>query len=289
MSTPQASLAARLWQYQKERSPIIALTIMATTTVGIMARFGSVPVWRYLIAVVIAMLYLIQIRATDEIKDFEHDSHYYPGRPVQRGLVSLDELAAIARYCILGQLILYVSFLNLRILIFGLLSLGYGYLCRREFFARDWIRPHFFLYTFLHYIQLMFLFAAMVAIIHPADWARVLIFVLLNIAVLELGRKNKPQNQDAAGDTYSSHLGYNGIAAAVICAALVNLGYEANWFVQAHGHAAWLALPALAAMWVFWCAIQFGRRPNERHQEQLEYAVVISFIACSLAAFVGIT
>jgi 4-hydroxybenzoate polyprenyltransferase len=136
MSTPQASLAARLWQYQKERSPIIALTIMATTTVGIMARFGSVPVWRYLIAVVIAMLYLIQIRATDEIKDFEHDSHYYPGRPVQRGLVSLDELAAIARYCILGQLILYVSFLNLRILIFGLLSLGYGYLCRREFFAR---------------------------------------------------------------------------------------------------------------------------------------------------------
>jgi 4-hydroxybenzoate polyprenyltransferase len=288
MSKPQASLVSRLWQYQKERSPIIALTIMAAVTGGLMARFSSVPAWRSLAAVAIALLYLIQIRANDEIKDFEHDNRYYPHRPVQRGLVTLDELAAISRFCVIGQLLLYLSFLDLRILGFGLLSLGYGYLCRKEFFVRQWIRPHFFIYTFAHYLQLIFLFAAMVAIIQPADWGRVLVFILLNIAVLELGRKNKPSDQDSAGDTYSSHLGYPGTAAAVIVATIINFGYAAYWFAHAAGHMWWLVLPALAGVWVFWCAVQFGRQPSPKHQEQLEYAVVFNFIAVSLAAFVGI-
>lgn len=289
MSKPkQASLAARLWQYQKERSPIIALTIMAAVTTGLMARFATVSVWRYLAAVLIAMLYLIQVRVSDEIKDYEHDSHFYPERPVQRGLVSLSELAVIGRFCIGAQVLLYLSFRDPRILAFGALSLGYGYLCRQEFFARPWIRQHFFLYTFAHYVQLVFLFAAMAAIIDPAGLAQVLLFTLLNIAVLELGRKNKPRAEDQAGDTYSSHFGYPGTAAAVTTATLINLAYEAVWFAFMHGNMLWLILPAVAAAYVVWRAVLFGRRPNKHHQVQLEYGVVFNFIACMFAAFVGL-
>ncbi len=101
----------------------------------------------------IISLYLIQIRTADEKKDFEHDNKYHPDRPVQRGVVTLNELAIINTMSIVGQLLIYASFANTQIFLLGVLSQSYAFLTRKEFFVRDWIRQHFYIYYISHYVK----------------------------------------------------------------------------------------------------------------------------------------
>jgi 4-hydroxybenzoate polyprenyltransferase len=95
MKKDNRPLLVRLWEYQKERIPIFALLVFASLSVGVVYKFSSMPLQRYFVGVLIIILYLIQIRASDEKKDFEFDNIYHKDRPVQRGLVSLGELYRI--------------------------------------------------------------------------------------------------------------------------------------------------------------------------------------------------
>src|SRR5580704_1130438 len=151
--THKRPLSLRLWEYQAERSPFVPMVVMAAVTVGVLWRFSHTSIWRYAISTVIVVLYLIQIRVSDEKKDFEHDNDYYKTRPVQRGLITLGELDRVKIFAIFMQLLLYASFLSPQIFLFGLVSQGYAYLTRREFFVRNWIREHFYIYNFSHYVQ----------------------------------------------------------------------------------------------------------------------------------------
>lgn len=180
------NVLARLWQYQAERSPMVGVIVMAALTVGVFASFASFSLRNYLISVIIVILYLIQNRLSDEKKDFEHDNKFHKDRPVQRGLVSLQELLVANRISIISQIVLYVSFLDLKIFALGLASQGYAYLAKKEFFVRDWIRQHFFTYYFLHYLQWIIFNLAILAIIQPLDVAywKLIVFVILNIAII---------------------------------------------------------------------------------------------------------
>ncbi|MDB5179285.1 MAG: rane protein [Patescibacteria group bacterium] len=285
----QAPLAARLWEYQAERSPFIPMVAMAAVSAGVLYRFSHTSFTRYLICVVIITLYLVQVRTADEKKDLEHDNHYYPKRPVQRGLVSLSELATIGRAAIAIQLVLYASFLDPLIFLLGLLSQGYAYLTRREFYVRDWIKPHFFIYYFAHYVQLVILFFVMTDIIHPTSRTagQLLLFVMLNIAVTELGRKNLPKDQDVAGDTYSSHLGYRGTAIAASLAALLNVAYTAHLMAQNTGPIGWIALPLITTIAVLACAYRYAVKPVKANQTGLANAVMVNYVAAMLGLIVG--
>lgn len=282
-------LAARLWDYQAERSPLIPMIIMAAVTVGVLWRFSHASVWRYTASVIIVVLYLIQIRASDEKKDFEHDNQFYRSRPVQRGLVTLGELNSVKWFAVWSQLLLYASFLNWRILLPGLISQGYAYLTRKEFFVRNWIREHFFIYNFSHYIQLIILFFAILNIIEPTGrtYGQLLLFTVLNIAVVELGRKTLAKEADVAKDTYSYYLGYRGTAIAVTVASIINLAVT-SWLIWQNPRSLfWLALPALAFLAIVSFANRFGIRPNKSNQELMENSVLLGFVVAMVSVILG--
>jgi len=285
----QRSLLARLWEYQAERSPFFAMVVLAALIVGVVFHFSHATWLTYLISVVIVVLYLIQIRTSDEKKDFEHDNRYYKNRPVQRGLVTLQELAAVNRVAIVSQLVLYATFWDLHIFALGLISQGYAYLTRKEFFVREWIRQHFFIYNFSHYIQLIILFFAITYIIQPVgiSHTQLLIFLVLNIIVVELGRKTKPIKEDVAEDTYSYYFGYKGTAAALIVASLVNLWFIVYMVTQHANMRDWLVLPVAAVIGTAIFAIRYGGNPDKQNQKNMENAVLLTFVASMLGVILG--
>lgn len=282
-------LAARLWTFQSERAPLYGVLIMAFATLGVVYNFSDQPLRNYLAAVAIVSLYLIQIRTADEKKDFEHDNKYHPNRPVQRGVVSLAELAIINKISIIGQLALYASFLDARILLLGLLSQGYAFLTKKEFFVREWIRQHFFIYYFTHYIQLVILFYAMTTIMMPEGesyWAFV-IFFMLGVIATEIGRKMFAEEDDTIDDTYSAQLGHTGsaIALSTIASAIVATIY---YFISAHsGQYIALLAPGAAAVYVYITSYRYVRKPNRKQANAVEKSASALYVIAMLSVIFG--
>lgn len=283
-------LAARLWTFQRERAPLYGVLIMAFATLGVVYNFSDQSIRNYLVAAAIVSLYLIQIRTADEKKDFEHDNKYHPNRPVQRGVVSLAELAVINKVSIVSQLALYASFLDIRILLLGLLSQGYALLTKKEFFVREWIRQHFFIYYITHYMQLVILFYAMTSIIKPEGesyWTFV-IFFMLGVIATEIGRKMLAEEDDTIDDTYSAQLGHSGsaIALSTIASAIVATIY---YFVAAHsGNYAVLIPPALVTCYVYVTAYKYARKPNRRHADAVEKSSNLLYFIAMLSVILGV-
>lgn len=89
MKKNNKALISRLWSYQWERIPLLLITVVAGVNVGVVSTFSNQALFpRFFAAVTIIVLYMIQIRASDEKKDFEHDNKFHKNRPVQRGLVT---------------------------------------------------------------------------------------------------------------------------------------------------------------------------------------------------------
>jgi len=282
-------LLIRLWVFQQERAPLPAMLVMASLTVGVFANFAHFSLRSFLVAVGIVTLYLIQTRTSDEKKDFEHDNQFHKDRPVQRGVVSLEELLVINRLSIVSQIALYASFLDMRIFLFGLASQGYAFLTRKEFFVREWIRQHFFTYYFLHYIQLVILNLAILNIIKPVGVAywQLITFVMLNIIIVEVGRKMFAVEDDTTDDTFSAQLGHKGSALTLSLTGIAITG-GAYYFINGHAqNYLWIILPVLATGFILNSAYHYAIEPNKTNANNVKYAGIFMLLAGMLSVILG--
>lgn len=215
----QKATANRWWVYQKERfplaayAPLIAAFAYAAVGYSALARgSASAPGWRQtLVAFATSLLFFLQLRLSDEFKDFEDDLRYRAYRPVQRGLVKLRELAWIAAGCTALQVLLAL-WLSVRLL--PLLGLAWAYvlLMSKEFFVPRWLKRHALLYMLSHMVitPLIFLYASACEWI-PAGYTRPsagLLWMLavgyFNGMVVEIGRKvRSPEDEEIGVETYS--------------------------------------------------------------------------------------
>lgn len=282
-------ILVRLWQYQSERAPLLAIITMAALTIGVLCHFAQTSFIRYLASVAIVVLYLIQIRVSDEKKDFEHDNKFYTNRPVQRGLVTLNELYRVGQLAIAAQLLIYCSFLDLRIFVLGLLSQGYAFLTRREFYIREWLRKRLLTYNLLHQIQLIFLFFAVINIIQPTklSYAHLLFFTLISVATIELARKTLPASEDAAKDSYSARLGYKGVAVALIFFAALTAAFSAYLISQQPRNPIFITLPIIALIPIANYAYHYAIDPSKPNQKGIENSAILMFVACTLSVILG--
>lgn len=282
-------LLVRLWIFQRERAPLYGVAIMALVTCGVIYNFASSPLRNYLTAAIIIALYLLQIRTADEKKDFEHDNKYHPTRPVQRGIVTLSELAVINKLCIGLQLLLYASFLDWRIFGLGLLSQGYAILTKKEFFVRDWIRQHFYIYYLTHYMQLVILFYAMTQIIQPnqiSPWVFVGLF-MAGVITTELGRKMFAVEDDTTDDTYSAQLGHGGSAVAI--SALATVMTLIAFYLIYNGAQNYLFIigPVVALGLVVNNAYHYAIEPNKKNAKNIELASNVMYVVTMLSVILG--
>jgi hypothetical protein len=284
------SLAARLWTFQKERAPLYGVAIMSIITAGVVYRFSDQSWYSYAAAILIISLYLIQIRTADEKKDFEHDNKYHPDRPVQRGVVTLNELAIINTMSIVGQLLLYASFANPQIFLLGVLSQSYAFLTRKEFFVRDWIRQHFYIYYVSHYVQLVILFYAITSIIRPIGesyWSFISLFMLCVITT-EIGRKMFAEEDDTIDDTYSAQLGHKGSAVALttISSMVVLMVF---YFIQNYGqNYIVLISPILVLAATAWYAYAYSYTPNRKNAKMVEKVSGLLYVVALFAVITGV-
>lgn len=283
-------LSTRLWIFQRERAPLVPVLLMGLSTAGIVYHFSDQNIWHFIGAATILALYLLQIRTADEHKDFEHDNKYHPNRPVQRGIVTLEELDVINKLAKIGQVLIYFSFLEPKILLVGLLSQGYAYLTRKEFFVRTWIRQHFYIYYISHYMQLVILFYATTVIIQPVNvnpWYFVLT-IMLAVITTEIGRKMLSEEADTIDDTYSAQLGHCGSAIALSIFSSGTVAMVYYFLSNFKGEMYYIALPVLVLGWIFISSFNYSRLANEKNADQVEKSSALLYLASMAAIILGL-
>jgi 4-hydroxybenzoate polyprenyltransferase len=298
MTEPTASLAQRLWAYQRERFPLgktaLLLAVFASASVTISANLAhrAVPgVATYVVAWTVASIVFFQLRASDEVKDFEDDARFRPERPIPRGLVSLRLIVGLALALGVAAALLTLA-LDARLL-FTLAAVWIWLgLMNAEFFAPRWLkaRPFVYLGSHMAIMPLIDLFLTSTEWLPrggfpPAGLSWFLALSFANGCVLEIGRKVwAPESERVGVETYSSLLGPRAAALlwlAALTAAfvlLVGVGFAANAAAIVTGIGA-LAFVAAAAV-----AVRFLEAPDPVAQARIETFAGLWVFVCYAAA-----
>ena len=183
--------------------------------------------WHKIVALfIIIFMFFLQLRITDEFKDYEEDLKYRAYRPVQRGVVTLKALGKIGIATVIIQIIL-AYIIDFKIIYFMIIVWFYMFLMAKEFFIKEWLTKRILIYALSHVIIMIFItlvivnatqyivlgeaeniikFGALQWYRHNIDIALIPLFTLnyLNGIVLEIGRKTRRADEEEHGvQTYS--------------------------------------------------------------------------------------
>ena len=172
---------------------------------------------------IIIFMFFLQLRITDEFKDYEEDLKYRAYRPVQRGIISLKTLGKIGIATVIIQIIL-AHVIDPEIIYFMIFVWIYMFLMAKEFFIKKWLTKRILIYALSHVVIMVFITLVIVEATqyivpknifdvfilqryrHNIDFALIPLFVLnyLNGIVLEIGRKTRRADEEEHGvQTYS--------------------------------------------------------------------------------------
>jgi 4-hydroxybenzoate polyprenyltransferase len=185
----------------------------------------AVSEWQLLALLLGVTLFYFKLRLYDEVKDYELDVVINKHRPLPRGLVTHKDMYKGMIFCILGELTLFLaSGVNAYFAL--LIAVFYSLLMYKEFFIRDYIRPHLTTYAMTHTIVTSFLSLAIFSFLTNHSFISVaqnknfLMFAFVNwllFNIFEFGRKTFSSSEERDDvDTYSSLFGRKGAALLVI-------------------------------------------------------------------------
>jgi 4-hydroxybenzoate polyprenyltransferase len=242
----------RLWQYQKERFPLVAhgpligaFSFSAVSLSSMLRGHTGVPsLPSIVVALAVCLLFFLQLRIADEFKDFEDDSRYRPYRAVPRGLVSLRELGVVFVFAAMVQLAL-AWWLDPALLFVLFVVWLYLAAMTKEFFVREYLegRPLLYLVSHMVIMPLVDLYAT------GADWLVAgggppvgigwfLAASFFNGMSLDVGRKiRSPADEEQGVETYSVVWGRGRavlawwivLALTALCAVLVAARIDFLW------------------------------------------------------------
>jgi 4-hydroxybenzoate polyprenyltransferase len=280
-------MLSRWWTYQRERFPIfahgplIAAFSFSAVSYSAMLRspgtFPSLSLLAIVVAFGTAFLFFLELRLADEFKDFEEDKRYRPYRPVQRGLVTLRELAVLWVICGMIQLLLAL-WLDWTIVLLLALVWVYLVLMSKEFFVGHWLKAHPIPYLISHMVilPLVDLYAT------ACDWWNkesfnhlLLIWFLMasyfNGVVIEIGRKVRaPTDEETGVNTYTVLWGRPRAALAWVGAMLAS-GVCATVAAVLIGAASAVgAILGVALLLAALAAWMFVREPITRRAKRIE-------------------
>lgn len=232
-------MANRWWSYQRERFPVLAhgslIAAFSVSAVCCSTLLRGQVRWPGAATLVVAFgtafLFFLQLRISDEFKDFEEDARFRPYRPVPRGLVSLRELGVLGVLSAAVQLGLAWLFQPGLVL---LLVFVWSYLAlmSKEFFLGDRLKARPVLYVLSHMVivPLVDLYATAcdwwpAAEGPPAGLHWFLAVSYFNGVVLEIGRKLRaPGDEEPGVETYSALWGYRKAVLVWLGALLLTAG-----------------------------------------------------------------
>jgi UbiA prenyltransferase family len=212
-----APLVSRLTLFLVERfAPaasiplIVALAACGSVGAAVAKREITFDPLPFSVLVVALVLAFVRLRVVDDLKDAATDAVGRPDRPLPRGLVTADELRAVALGCGAGQLVL-AGALGRPAFVACALALGFSLLGAQDFFvARLSRKPLVYALAHSPMVPLLLAFAWWA---HPAAELSLAFVSLLILAWglslgLEVARKTMaPEEERPAVETYSQAIG----------------------------------------------------------------------------------
>ena len=249
--------------------------------------------------------FLLVLRVLDEHKDAAADAVAHPDRVLQRGLVTLAQLRAVAAVAVAGQLAVTLARDGGVGAAAGwwAAAAGWSALMAVEFGARDWLRARLVPYALTHMLVMPLLagWAAALALAPapaPAPAALVARAAMPGAALafaaglaLEIGRKLRaPADERPMADSYTAALGVPRagaalllalalVAAAALGAVRASTGALPGWAVAAIGAPALLAAA---------CAWRFVRRRDRAAAGAAERASALAVVGALLATVAAV-
>lgn len=249
--------AARLWLYLGQRFPLFRHGILifsyfsANQFLAQAVTRGDAPMV-YDGASVLNFLLLFclffHLRVFDEHKDRASDVAAYPDRYLTRGVFTYAELWRLGLAAIAVEAVLAIV-AGPAAVVTWLVVLGWSLLMYREYFVREWLRRHIFVYAVTH-TTIMFGFDLLIWSVTTGRWlwevdGLYVIYALNGVFVaftFEFARKIRvPEDEHAQVDSYSKYLGPFGaawlvlgvMAGATLCTVIVGrrLGFPPVFFV----------------------------------------------------------
>ena len=224
------SFLARLYKYQSVRFPIffLALSFLPPILSSSAIVSGTESHFIVVICLLLSLLYLFHVRIVDEARDFDHDNVHHKSRPIQSNVIELWELRQV-------DIVVAATFFSL-ILFFGIIPffLGvimwtYDFLAEKEFYIKEVLRRHFFLYNGVNIIQ-MFLLQLMVYAIFSQSFHVGLplvlhfLFTCTGTVIFEFLRKLRlPGADGTVKDTYTWHVGFGRAMTIYVIIAMLNI------------------------------------------------------------------
>jgi 4-hydroxybenzoate polyprenyltransferase len=161
--------------FTKERLPLPVYLVVAggAATSGQYVGGSATDGRSIVIAMVGVLLFLVELRVMDELKDYDKDVEAHPERPLPRGLITM---ASIKRVILAGAVImlLYCG------VVYGLAggpaallyfaSTAFLLLMFKEFFIGTWLSKAPILYAVTHQVVMLPLVAFAVTLTHPQMW-----------------------------------------------------------------------------------------------------------------------
>lgn len=223
-------LITKFHSYQKLRFPLLILIIsLVPVILSSAAVVGTkISLLSAAVALLISLCYFLHIRIGDEERDYEHDNLHHKERPIQKGLISLEDLKRID-YFVTALYILLLGFFGLEAFIFGLFLLGFTYVAKKEFFLGTKLRGYFFLYNFVNLIQTALLQVLIYALFAGQTSINYLIilhftFTFFGTLIFEFIRKIYIPGTDGTGkDTYTWYIPFEKAIFCYIILVLVDL------------------------------------------------------------------
>ena len=285
MITNQSSYLKRMYQYQKERFPVVLNGIAVLTFTFSAISFsricrgaeGFVPLSTFLIGCFATFTLFLLVRIFDEFKDRIDDAQFRTYLPVPRGLVTLNELKVIG--LVIGVLqITSIAIFQFDMLPLYLLVIGYLCLMGVEFFVPTYLKKHQILYITSHMVIIPLLDVYSSGL----DWrleetsphyGLIFFFAVsfMNGLVVEFGRKLKaPEDEEIGVVSYTKLWGTKQATVIWMLSILITLVFATlAGFVAGFGITLMLVLIVLAGI-CFIPGILFLKNPSKKMAKRVE-------------------
>jgi 4-hydroxybenzoate polyprenyltransferase len=285
MITNQSSYLKRMYQYQKERFPVVLNGIAVLTFTFSAISFsricrgaeGFVSLSTFLIGCFATFTLFLLVRIFDEFKDRIDDAQFRTYLPVPRGLVSLNELKVIGIGIGVLQ-ITSIAIFQLEMLPLYLLVIGYLCLMGVEFFVPIYLKKHQILYITSHMVIIPLLDVYSSGL----DWrleetsphyGLIFFFAVsfMNGLVVEFGRKLKaPEDEEFGVVSYTKLWGTKQATVIWMLSILITLVFATlAGFVAGFGITLMLVLIVLAGI-CFIPGILFLKNPSKKMAKRVE-------------------
>jgi len=285
-------------KYLLQRFQLIPLSLIVLSDVLVIARITAQQDFenfqegneRLISVFALVILYLFNNRVGDDKRDFDFDNLYHPERAVQKGLISLKQLAILG-YLTMAFMVIFATILGMYALILMPIVLCFAWWAKRDFFLPTTFKQeHFFVYNFINMLQMLilqtFIYMSLMQSFRLTSimWLHIAFVFVLSLQV-EVTRKIKTE-PTLGNDQYSDRLGMNGsltlwfmlgVLAVVLFSAVAHF-FQIN--VMLIINAAFISLVVMIAGAIF-----YSKMRNKLGESIFWLAMILAYVGqnCVLA------